>query len=461
MTALRVTCLLVLLAASWPEPPAESQKVREILDATHRLAAALGDEVWPGFDARRYAFPVTDRASGATSVGFSPDPPGPDRKSFMTVGGGYFQKQSPEENLVLVFHEAFHAFQRDAVRPGARWRTENTLLLFDYAAAPVRNSALFAVEARALRAAILAGDDEVRVKVRQFLAVRRLRQGELEPRLVEFEKGAESNEGLAEYAGTRAVVAGLAAVQQRRVEAPFAVQDGATFLKEKYAKLESVTRLGRNDRLRFYYTGSAQGFLLDRLLPAWKGRVQQEAAAVQDLLAEAVGPGREEAEAALREYGFEAVMRDEESAAAKRKAEGEAQLDALRRRPGRRYTLDISALGRMGDYRGFDPMNVTVLDRDRRLHTRQANFAHEGRYRVEFSQSVLEDRGKRVYFTSVPEGEKQSAELDGAPLDLDRPSRKTIARKLVIAAPHFRLEAAAGEVAVTGDGVVVTVAQKP
>jgi len=51
--------------------------------------------------------------------------------------------------------------------------------------------------------------------VREFLAVRRLRQGELEARLVAFEKGAESNEGLAEYVGEKGVLAALQAGGER------------------------------------------------------------------------------------------------------------------------------------------------------------------------------------------------------------------------------------------------------
>jgi hypothetical protein len=465
-----VLAVLLFALVSYPqaggggkEPSAESKKALEVFKTVEQLAAALGDDVWPGYDARKYTFTRREK-SGETSVCFAPDPGKPEPQVFMILSGDYFLKHTLEENLTIAFHEAFHAFQRDAARPGAKWRAEPALLVFDYAAVPARNNALFAIEARILFDALDARDDErVRMKAREFLAVRKLRQAELDQRLVEFETGAESNEGLAEYAGTRAVTAGMAAAGKKRVEVPFINLDAATYLREKYANLKSVTRLGRNDRLRFYYTGSAQGFLLDRLLPGWKVRVQEKATPVQDLLAEATGGAADKAtaDAALKEYGYERVAKEEEAAAAKRREEGEKLFESVRGEKGRRYTLDVSALGRMGDYLQFDPMNVVVLDRGRRVHTRMANFGQEGVYRVEFTQPVVEDREKKEYFTVVEEGDKQSAVLDGDPLPLDKPVRKRIKTKLVIETPHFRLEAGPGEVAVTEAGVVVTAEKKP
>jgi len=358
-----------------------------------------------------------------------------------------------------VFHEAFHAFERDRSRPGARWRVENAFLVFDYATVSPRTQALFAIESRLLQDALQApAEADARRKARDFLAVRRLRQGELEPRLADFEKGAESNEGLAEYAGTRAVVAGMDAVRQGRAKATFSYLDGPRYLREKYATLRSITRIGKNDRLKFYYTGSAQALLLDRLLPGWKGRVQERAEAVQDLLAEAVGdvPGKEGAEALLRAADYEAVLRQEEEAARRRKADGEAMLKAALDEKGRRLTLDVAALGRVGDYQSFDPMNVTVLDRGRRLHTRMVKVAQPDVYRAEFRQPVLEDRDRKEYVTVLRTADRPTAVLDGSPLDLDAPGRKAITKKLVISTAQFHLEATAGEVEVTREGVRVT-----
>jgi hypothetical protein len=462
--ALIVPLLIPLLTApaggNNADPAPESRKALEVHETAGRLAAALKDQVWPGYDARKYAFIVSDKETGRKSVAFSPDPKAERRDIFMTVGGDYFLKHTPEENVLMVFHEAFHAFEHDPTRSGARWKFENAFLLFDYAALPTRNNALFAIEGQLLDAALRARTaEEARKKARQFLAVRGLRQAELDTPLVEFEKGAESNEGMAEYAGVRAVVDGMAAAKAKRVSAGFSFTDGPRYLREKYDRLKSITRIGKNDRLKFYYTGSAQGLLLDRLSPGWKEKVQEKAAAVQDLLAGAVGgvPGKDEAEAALREYGYEKVLKQEEEQARRRQAEGEALLKSALEQKGRRYTIDVSSLGRVGDYASFDPMNVTVLSGKRRLHTRMVNVAQKDHYRAEFSQPVLEDRAKKEYVTVVKSEGRQEATLDGAPLALDRSGRTTIEKKLVIATPQFRLEVQAGEVEVTKEGVVVRV----
>jgi hypothetical protein len=462
VTALVVVLVLTPPGTTRPEAPARGMKASEVFKAANAMAAALGDDVWPGFDARRYISTQTDRATGAVSVVFQSDPRRPGEGFFWQTEDAYFRDSPPEENVLHVFHEAFHGFQRDPQRPGARWRTEPALLLFDYAAAPARNQALFTVEGRVLRAALRAADDEAARKgVRRFLAVRRLRQGELAPHLVGFEKGAESNEGLAEYAGARAVVAGMKAARDRRVEVPFTGLDPAAYLREKYTRLDSLASVGRNDRLKFYYTGSAQAFLLDRLLPGWKERVQKDAAVVQDLLAEAVGAGPDAAEPILKEHGYEAAAKEAEEEAARRKAEGEARLGELRGRKGPHVTLDVSALGRMGDYRGFDPMNVTVLDRDRRLHTRFAHFGQDKSYDVQFDQPVLEDRKRQEYFTALPAGGRATAVVDGADLALDRPCRRRVEKKVVLRADGLHLEAGPGEVEVTMTGAVVRVARRP
>jgi hypothetical protein len=446
-------------APGWPE----NRQTLAVYQTATELAAALKDDIWPGYDARKYTFTRSDAGTGQTLVAFSPDPKAARQEVFMSLGGDYFIKHTPEENVLIVFHEAFHAFERDKTRPGARWRYENAFLLFDYAALSTRKQALFAIEGRVLSDALQAATkDEAKKKAREFLAVRRLRQGGLDPSLVEFEKGAESNEGLAEYAGVKAVVAGMEVARQRRLRMTWSFPDAPRYLREKYAPLRTITRIGRNDRLKFYYTGSAQALLLDPLLPGWKGRVQEKAEAVQDLLAEAVGdrPEIADAEAVLGAYDYDTVLKREEEAARGRKAEGEALLRSVLERVGLRVTLDVSSLGQVGDYVSFDPMNVTVLDRGRRLHTRMLNCAQKSCYRAEFEQAVLEDRNRKHYVLSVPRDKNLTLLLDGAPLALDEPVRKGVKKKFVLSAPQVRLEVEAGDVEVTKNGLVVKV-RKP
>ena len=44
----------------------------------------------------------------------------------------------------------------------------------------------------------------------------------------------------------------------------------------------------RTGDVRFYYTGMAQGFLLDRLLPGWKARALGKGVYLDDLVEEAI-----------------------------------------------------------------------------------------------------------------------------------------------------------------------------
>ncbi len=101
-------------------------------------------------------------------------------------------------------------------------------------------------------------------KAREFIAVRKMRQGELDSRFVEFEKGLESNEGLAEYAGIKAVLAAIEAASRKRAAIPFRSFDKNGYIASRFERLRRITRVGRNSRLRFYDTGAAQALLLDR-----------------------------------------------------------------------------------------------------------------------------------------------------------------------------------------------------
>ncbi|MBI3409890.1 MAG: hypothetical protein HY040_16245 [Planctomycetes bacterium] len=444
------------------EQTPESKKAVELFKTATQIAAAIEDQIWLGYDAGNYTFLDSDRDTGRTAIGFSPNPKTGTKEMFFTLGGDFFLKNTPEENVLNIFHEAFHAFQQDRTRPGARWRRENSFVLFDYATLPPRNHALFAIEGKLLHAALKAPNgDDVKNKVRQFLAVRNLRQGELAAAIVSFEKGAESNEGLAEYAGVRAVLAGMDAAKQNRAPvAAFSYLDGPRYLQGKYAKLPTVTRIGRNDRLKFYYTGSAQALLLDRLLPSWKEKVQHKSAVLQDLLVEALGdaaPTKEDAEAALRDHNFEKVLQEEKAEADRKKADAEKLLTATLAEKGTRITIDVSSLGQIGAYKSFDPMNVTVLDPNRRLHTRMVQVAQKAHYQADFTQPVLEDRNKKEYVFVLKAGAKPTAELDGAPLALDKPARKQIEKRLVIATPSFRLAVEAGAIEIGEGGVVVRV----
>lgn len=416
----------------------------EIFAYSQEIAKAAKEKIWIGFDVRRYAALKSD--SGSNLISFTSEPDNPSPPVFWQLTDEYFLNHALEENLVITFHEAFHGFERDPKRAGAKWRAENSLLIFEYAETSARNNALFNVESRILYSALQSGNpSELKQKARQFLAVRKLRQSELEPRFAEFEKGAESNEGLAEYAGTKAVVVGMEAARRKKISVPFANSDAKVFLIRKFEKLNSIMNVGRNARLKFYYTGSAQAFLLDRLMPDWKTKVQMKGAALQDLLEESVNlkTAPHAIDAVLQQYDYEKILREEETTVAQRKASNKALLDSILTQKGLRFVIDYSASERQPQIQSFDPMNVTMITPKVRLHTRMVRFANNNTFTVDFSQPVIEDFDNKRYVTVVSENEIPNIIVDGESFDPAKASERRFDNNLLITAAKFKLEAAA------------------
>lgn len=458
-TSVRLLFVCLLLTAGiFSQTPPSKYKSKEIYDFSRQIQESAQNQIWNEFDFRNYTRLKND-ADGGGNVSFSTAPDGSgDQIFFWKVVDDYFENHSLEENLSITFHEAFHAFQRDPKRAGAKWGAENSLLVFEYQESSARANALFSIESRILQAALESNSNsELKKKVGQFLAIRRLRQSEIEPRFVQFEKGAELNEGLAEYAGTKAVLVGMSAAGRKQISVPFTETNATAFLKKKYEKLASITKIGRNIRLKFYYTGSAQGLLLDRLMPDWKTKVQAEGKSLQNLLEENVGKLPEEKAVGkiLRQHNYEYILSEEEKAVAQRKADNQALLEKTLNQPGRKYTIDYSALSKPGGIRNFDPMNVTMVNPKIRVHTRSVKFAAGDFFNADFAQPVVEDLGEKRYTTIVPESENETVIVDGSISGLKQPLEKRFSQSLKINSANFKLEAKSGFIKISGREVVI------
>jgi hypothetical protein len=94
---------------------------------------------------------------------------------------------------------------------------------------------------------------------------------------------AELHEGLAQYAGLRAVM--------MLGHDPAHESSAAAEAERILGDLDGlITDTSRSFRLRFYSTGPAMSLILDRLADFdWKARMMQENATLQDALAEVVG----------------------------------------------------------------------------------------------------------------------------------------------------------------------------
>jgi hypothetical protein len=452
--------LVLCLAGVWhlagpqaTEKPGALDVFQLGMNAAPRIAA----QVWPGFDPRRYAGLVFDTSTRSYRVTFSNNTSDAKAAIFMSVFDDYYRSHTWEEGLGITVHEAFHGFQRDPSRPGLPWQHENATDLFEYNTSSARNNALFAIEGELLLAALKTTDrSELTIAVRRFLAVRKLRQGELPGRMAAFERGAELNEGLAEYAGTQAVLCYAREVKEEKLQAVGGALKEDAYLLHKYSKLTELSGLGRNARLKFYYTGSAQGLLLDRLMPDWKRAVQYDNQAVQELLqvatAGVVGPAVD-VEAIIQERNYPAYLKKEAELASKAQLQTQRQIDALLARP-RRIVLELPQSNVVGkNYQSFDPMNVSQTDKGARLHTRMLRIAEGKQYQADFQQPVIEFLDKKQYITALPDD--VAVTVDSTAFDPAKAGHIEAKEHLKIASAKLKLEMGPAFVTATEHELVI------
>ncbi len=131
--------------------------------------------------------------------------------------------------------------------------------------------------------------------VTQFLEKRdqRREKHDLDNELIDFERLIEWEEGLAKYveiaiwkqAFSSSTYESLPEIYQ---DPDF--NDYKTFEKRWNQEIMTMKNpASQEGDTRFYYTGMAQGFLLDRLLPEWKTGIMAENVWLEELLQEAIG----------------------------------------------------------------------------------------------------------------------------------------------------------------------------
>lgn len=179
--------------------------------------------------------------------------------------------------LRTLFHETFHAYQ------GRHFEGESGG--FGYIAPKTITAPIMAkaeVERSILKEALQARDRaNLRELIREYLAVRASRTGEMPEKARDIERSVERSEGSAQLVGIQAAAAALA-------DEP----DAVSVEIEKWLTIP-VSDLGgglaeQMFRWRLYGTGAAIGLLLDRLgFEDWRERLER-GASFEALLAEAV-----------------------------------------------------------------------------------------------------------------------------------------------------------------------------
>jgi hypothetical protein len=146
--------------------------------------------------------------------------------------------------------------------------------------------------ADALRAASVEATADL---ARQFLAQRTQRRQEagLDETLINYEQQREWLEGLAKYVELEIWRQAATTPDYQAVEALAAdpdFEEYTTFDAHWSREVAQMRRMAADaGEGRFYYTGMAQAFLLDRLAPGWKERILQDNVFLEDLLREAIG----------------------------------------------------------------------------------------------------------------------------------------------------------------------------
>jgi hypothetical protein len=195
--------------------------------------------------------------------------------------------------ICLLSHEAFHAYQ-GALAPELLAAAERaTTAEREYPDADAEFLRAWQVELRTLAtAARVAGPDETRALARRFLALRRERRAaaRLDSTLVDYERRREWLEGTAKYVELEvwrqaARTPGYRPLPEVGRLDDFRAYSGFTARWSR--EIDQIARSAGDD-VRFYYSGMAQGAMLDRLLPGWKTRVLPGGEQLEDLLAEAV-----------------------------------------------------------------------------------------------------------------------------------------------------------------------------
>lgn len=205
-----------------------------------------------------------------------------------------FNLNSSDFHIAIVLHESFHAFQ-----------AETAPVRFDGAKKAYRDEAAYPWESSGLqeswkleltlliRAVNAKTDDEVASLAREFLAARynrRQRHG-LDVSMMNYERYMEWLEGLAKY-----IELGIwreASLSGTYIPLPELTVDPGfkkykTFSGQWSKELMNMRmQSSRQGDIRFYYSGMAQAFLLDRLQPGWKARILNDDNWLEGLLAEA------------------------------------------------------------------------------------------------------------------------------------------------------------------------------
>jgi hypothetical protein len=489
-------------APAAPAPTAGDRLVLTRLGEALVLSRATAGKIWPGwglektpvivYEAGRVAYLVNHPAPtadftrvegkfpllGNVYARFGRDPRFSANTS-IDLGGiptaciGYSTAASEVETpslrfIALVYHEAFHAYQSRAGKPG-KGAVESTLLR--YPDLNAENLALAQLEQMALFQMIRFEEAPDPERVRGFLALRQARLKLIGADALRADRGIEYQEGIPTYLEVRLLdEARKAAASSPGLgsDDPYALgfsvgpelRTGDYFLR--LLRFSSDASTTRN---RAYATGMAQALLLDRLGVDWKTAALTSDKYLDEILAEAVPLSAAAATTSLatvkKEYRYEELLRLVQERVGRLSQERKAAADAFLRQPGTQIVIRFP--DSPVELRAFDPMNIQPVDRSRAIHRRMLRVSFGESFFSASSTPVLVDLGEgpfdirgATFFT--PKDELQ-IEADFTPVPLEAGMRE-FRNSFKLSADGVSLQAIAGTVTISADGARVEITLK-
>jgi len=198
-----------------------------------------------------------------------------------------------DKYITLSLHESFHAYQ-GMLAPEKLASSENINREYDhqYPWDDVSLQADWQIELDLLAEALQTADQNQTVELaRRFIEVRATRRdsAKLTPELIAYEQQREWLEGLARYAELeiwrQAFTGEYSPVPETASLPDF---DNFTGFETRWSQeIDQMRRMADDEGDgRFYYSGMAQAYLLDRLMPNWKLNAFEEEFRLDDFLRE-------------------------------------------------------------------------------------------------------------------------------------------------------------------------------
>ena len=492
-------------APSSPPPPAPTAGDRLVLTRLGEalvLSRATAGKIWPGwglektpvvvYETGRVAYLVNHPAPPADFIRlegkfpllgnvyahFGRDPRFSANTS-VDLGGiptaciGYSTAASESEGpslrfIALVYHEAFHAYQSKAGKPG-KGAVEATLMR--YPDLNAENLALAQLEQMVLFQIVRFEEPPDPERVKGFLAVRQARLKSIGPEALKADRGIEYQEGIPTYLEVRLLEEARKAAASSPglgAEDPYALgfsvgpelRTGDYFLR--LLRFSSDASTIRN---RAYATGMAQALLLDRLAVDWKTAVLTSDKYLDEILAEAVplpaGAAATSLAAMKKEFRYDEILRLVQERVGRLTLERKASLDAFLRQSGIQIVIHFPESP--VELRAFDPMNVQPVDRSRSIHRRMLRLSFGESFFTASDTPVLVDLGDGPFdirgATFFSPKEDLQIEVDFTPLAL-APGSREFRSSIKLSSEGASLQAVSGAISVSPDGNRVEITLK-